>query len=149
MAALVDRDALVPAEPILRVGAREPFIVVLARDIAVVDDGAAEGRQRKARHDHIDADDDAEEGDQDHRRMASREGLALALVGHGSVPGRSNGMVSRSPRGSSTSARTALVKSCRAGPSPGATTNSFPLVPPSGARGRPKQHEGRAGGKQG
>src|SRR3546814_6604162 len=41
MAALVDRDALVPAEPILRVGAREPFIVVLARDIAVVDDGAA------------------------------------------------------------------------------------------------------------
>src|SRR3546814_1777002 len=105
MAALVDRDALVPAEPILRVGAREPFIVVLARDIAVVDDGAAEGRQRKARHDHIDADDDAEEGDQDHRRMASREGLALALVGHGSSPARLTGWSRPRLPGSSWSAR--------------------------------------------
>src|SRR3546814_5169878 len=96
---------------------------MLARNIAVVDDGPAEGRQRKARHHDIDADHDAEEGDQDHRRMAPGEGPPLALVGHGSVPGRSNWMVSRSPRGSSSSARTAMVKSCRAGPAPGATTN--------------------------
>src|SRR3546814_1970313 len=80
----------------------------------------------------IDADHDAEEGCQIHRRRAPGEGPPLALVGHGSVPGRSNWMVARSPRGSSSSARTAMVKSCRAGPAPGATTNSFALVTLSG-----------------
>src|SRR3546814_15782499 len=107
---------------------------MLARNIAVVDDGPAEGRQRKARHHDIDADHDAEEGDQDHRRMAPGEGPPLALVGHGSVPGRLNWMVSRSPRGSSSSARTAMGNSCRAGPAPGATPNSPALVPLLGLR---------------
>src|SRR3546814_13670176 len=64
VAIFVDRDILVPAEPVLCVGAREPFVIMLARNIAVVDDGPAEGRQRKARHHDIDADPDAEEGDQ-------------------------------------------------------------------------------------
>src|SRR3546814_13893194 len=58
MAALVDRDALVPAEPILRVGAREPFLVVLARDLAVVAHGAPAGHQPNSPHDHSDYDTD-------------------------------------------------------------------------------------------
>src|SRR5690606_7817301 len=102
---------LLPAKPLLSLGACEPFIILLACDVAVVDDSAPEGRQCKARHDHVDADDNAEEGHEDDCRVAPREGLMIGVSAHHSPPGRSNWMVSLSPRGSSSSARTAIVKS--------------------------------------
>src|SRR3546814_18416219 len=78
---------------------------MLAGDIAVVDDRPAKGRQGKAGHDDVHRDDDAEKGDEDHRRMPPGKALLHRLVGHGAVPGRSNWMVPLSPRGSLSSGR--------------------------------------------